>query len=122
MFAGLYLMAVRLQSAAYMLLAESTEAARKTDSTDAFGEMSRPIIGLLNKAVVPAISLVGAIGAIYCVLLGAKLAKADEPQEREKAKAALKNALVGFILIFVLLVALHIGTDAMTNWYKEAIK
>lgn len=121
MFERLYLMAVRLQSAAYMLLADST-AATKTNSTDAFGEMSKPIIDLLNRAVVPAISLVGAIGAIYCVLLGAKIAKADEPQEREKAKAALKNALVGFILIFVLLVALHVGTDAMTNWYEAAIK
>lgn len=115
MFGGLYLMAVRLQMAAYSLLAA------KVDSTDAFEAMSTPIVGLLEKAVIPAISLVGAIGAIYCVLLGAKLAKADEPQEREKAKAALKNALIGFILIFVLLVALHIGTKAMTNWYKAAI-
>lgn len=115
MFGGIGLLAIRLQIAAGMLMA-------KTDSTDAFKAMAEPIVGLLNKAVGPAISLVAAIGAIYCVLLGAKIAKADEPQEREKAKGALKNALIGFVLIFVLLVALNIGTTAMMNWYDAAIK
>ena len=89
-------------------------------SANPFQEVSKPIIELLNLAVAPALGIVGAIGAIYCIILGAKLAKAEEPQDREKAKNSLKNALIGFILIFVLIVALKIGMGAMTNWMNSA--
>ncbi len=51
------------------------------------------IITLINNLLVPLLSLVGAGGTLYCVLLGVKYAKAEEPQDREKAKSALKNAI-----------------------------
>ena len=75
-----------------------------------------PIISLLNSLLGPILGLVGAVGTLYCVLLGVKFAKAEEPQEREKAKAHLKNAIIGFVLIFVLIVALKLGMKAMTDW------
>lgn len=81
-----------------------------------FDSMATPIISLINMAVTPAIGIVGALGAIYCILLGAKIAKAEEPQDQMKAKLALKNALIGFVLIFVLLVALKLGVTAMSGW------
>ena len=77
-----------------------------------------PIISLLNSLLGPILGLVGAIGTLYCVLLGVKFAKAEEPQEREKAKAHLKNAIIGFVLIFVLIVALRLGMSAMIDWLK----
>ena len=86
-----------------------------------FETVSKPVIDLINMALTPALGIVGAIGAIYCILLGAKLAKAEEPQDREKAKNALKNALIGFILIFVLLVVLKLGMGAMTTWMNSAV-
>ena len=75
-----------------------------------------PVISLLNSLLGPILGLVGAVGTLYCVLLGVKFAKAEEPQEREKAKAHLKNAIIGFVLIFVLIVALKLGMKAMTDW------
>lgn len=81
-----------------------------------FAEMAKPVTDLLEMALVPAMGIVGALGAIYCILLGVKLAKAEEPQDREKAKNSLKNAIVGFILIFVLLVVMRVGTGALSNW------
>lgn len=96
---------------ALMLLAESTNP---------FMEMAQPIIDLLNLVITPALLIVGALGAIFCILLGVKYAKAEEPQDREKAKHALRNAIIGFVLIFVLLVALRIGLPAMTQWYENA--
>ena len=85
-----------------------------------FETMTAPIINLLNMVLGPALAIVGALGAIFCVILGVKYAKAEEPQDREKAKHALRNAVVGFVLIFVLLVALKIGLPAMTKWYENA--
>ena len=78
-----------------------------------------PIISLLNSLLGPILGLVGAIGTLYCVLLGVKFAKAEEPQEREKAKAHLKNAIIGFVLIFVLIVALKLGMSAMIDWLRS---
>ncbi|MCL2029916.1 MAG: pilin [Oscillospiraceae bacterium] len=80
------------------------------------GKVVSPITTLLETIFTVAIPLVGAIGAIYCILLGLKLAKADEQQDREKSKHALKNAIIGFVLIFVLVVALRIGLPIMSEW------
>ncbi len=89
--------------------------------TNPFETVSTPIIGLINMALTPALGIVGALGAIYCISLGAKLAKAEEPQDREKAKNSLKNAIVGFVLIFVLIVVLKLGMGAMTDWMASAV-
>lgn len=90
-----------------------------TDNTNVFEAVAAPVTSLIQSAVPVALGLVAAIGAIYCIILGAKLAKAEEPQDREKAKSALKNAIIGFVLIFVLLVVLQIGFPALTAWYQS---
>ncbi len=86
-----------------------------------FDTVSKPIIELLNMALTPALGIVGALGAIYCIILGAKLAKAEEPQDREKAKNSLKNAIIGFVLIFVLIVVLKLGMGAMQSWMQSSV-
>ena len=78
--------------------------------------VTSPIIKLLNSILTAAIPLVAAVGALYCVLLGVKYARAEEPQDREKAKQHLKGAIIGFVLIFVLIVALRIATPILTEW------
>lgn len=85
-----------------------------------FSKMVTPIVGLLDMVLTPALMLVGSLGTIYCIILGVKLAKAEEPQERDKAKNSLKNAIIGFVLIFVLIVALKVGLPAMESWLNTA--
>lgn len=93
-----------------------------TSAGNPFDTVSKPVISLLDMALTPALGIVGALGTIYCILLGAKLAKAEEPQDREKAKNSLKNAIVGFVLIFVLIVALKLGMTAMSSWMTANMK
>lgn len=83
-----------------------------------FDKVIAPIVELLNSILTPMLAIVFAVGSLYCVVLGVKYAKAEEPQDREKAKGALKNAIIGFVLIFVLLVALQVGLIVFNNWYK----
>ncbi len=84
--------------------------------------IAQPIIDI-SKAVVPVlIAVVVAIGAIYCILLGVRYARADDQQEHDKAKKALKNAIIGFVLIFVLLVMLYVGASVFQNWYEGQIQ
>ncbi|MDO5331556.1 MAG: pilin [Bacillota bacterium] len=75
-----------------------------------------PIVDLLNDMLAPLLLVVGAVGALYCVLLGVKYARAEEPQDREKAKAHLKGAIIGFVLIFVLIVLLNLLLPYLTKW------
>lgn len=87
-----------------------------SEAANPFETMTNPIIDLLDMILGPALAIVGALGAIFCIILGVKFAKAEEPQDREKAKHGLKNAIIGFVLIFVLLVGLKIGLPAMQQW------
>lgn len=86
------------------------------DGSVNFDKVTSPVVDLINSLLGPAIGIVGALGAVYCVILGVKFAKAEEPQEREKAKAHLKNAIIGFVLIFVLMVVLRLSIEPLTQW------
>ena len=77
-----------------------------------------PLLEVLKVLVPVLLSVVGALGAVWVIVLSVKYAKAEEPQEHEKARNSLKNAIIGFVLIFVLLVALQIGLTVFTNWWK----
>ena len=81
-----------------------------------FDSIANPVISLINSLLGPLLGIVGAAGAIYCVVLGVKFAKAEEQQDREKAKGALKNAIIGFVLIFVLILALKLLMPTMVDW------
>jgi len=91
-------------------------------SNNPFSAVATPVVQLINMAAGPLLMIVGALGTLYCVILGVKLAKAEEPQEREKAKAALKNAIIGFIIIFVLITALNVMMDPLMNWMNTSAK
>ena len=84
-----------------------------------FTDIATPIVSLLNSLMEPLLLVIGALGSLYCVILGIKYAKAEEPQDREKAKNSLKNAIVGFILIFVLILGLNLAMPQMVNWVNE---
>ena len=60
--------------------------------------------------------LVGAGGVVFCIVMGVKYATAEEPQEREKRKQALKTAIIGYLLIFVLVVILKLSIGPLTQW------
>ncbi|MBR3395632.1 MAG: hypothetical protein IKG76_07615 [Firmicutes bacterium] len=87
-----------------------------------FDSAVAPVVSLINNMLSPLLALVGAVGAIYCVILGVKYARAEEPQDREKAKGALKNALIGFLLIFILLVVLKGLMPQMIKWVNSNYK
>ena len=75
-----------------------------------------PVLNLINKLVNPLMLLVGAGGVVFCIIMGVKYATAEEPQEREKRKQHLKNAIIGYLLIFVLVVILKLSIGPLTNW------
>ncbi len=85
-----------------------------------FSNVVNPVVSLINSFLKPLLALVAAVGTLYCVLLGVKFAKAEEPQDREKAKSHLKNAIIGFVLIFVLIVIMNLAMDPLQNWVNSS--
>ena len=86
-----------------------------------FNPVIQPILEVLNAILWPAIAVVGSAGAIYCVFLGVKIAKSDEQNSREKAKKDLLGAVIGFALIFVLIVALKLAMPILQDWVKTQV-
>ena len=84
-----------------------------------FDSVTTPIVELIDSLLSPALAIVGAVGSLYCVVLGVKYAKAEEPQDREKAKGHLKSAIIGFVLIFVLMLALKLGMPILQDWVRR---
>ena len=79
-----------------------------------------PVIGLINSLINPLLLLVGAGGGVYAIILGFKYATAEEPQEREKRKQSIKSFLIGYVLIFVLMVVLKLGMPALQTWMTNS--
>ena len=108
---------------AKMFAVSAMVTATLSSTADAKGanltNVAAPIVALVNGVLRPALAVVTAIGTLYCVLLGVKFAKAEEPQDREKAKTHLKNAIVGFVLIFVLILALNLAKDPLIKWVVD---
>ena len=98
-----------------LVMVMATPAFASTTGTN-FDSVTKPIVELIDSLLGPALAIVGAVGSLYCVVLGVKYAKAEEPQDREKAKGHLKSAIIGFVLIFVLMLALKLGTPVLQDW------
>jgi Na+-translocating ferredoxin:NAD+ oxidoreductase RnfA subunit len=86
-----------------------------------FMPIVQPILEVLDAILWPAIAIVVAVGTIYCIFLGVKIAKSDEQNSREKAKKDLIGAIIGFLLIFVLIVGLKIAVPILEEWVKTQL-
>ena len=65
---------------------------------------------ILKNWVGPIMICLGAVGAIYMVILGVQYAKSESDSKRAEAKSRMINCLIGVIAIIVL-AALCIGMD-----------
>ncbi len=84
-------------------------------------KIANPVIEMCQEIVPVLLSVVGALGAIWCIFVGVKFATSDDPQEHEKAKRSLKNSIIGYILIFALLIMLNVGANVLSAWYTSSV-
>ena len=86
-----------------------------------FNPVLAPVLEVLSAILWPAIALVGSVGTIYCIVLGVKLAKADEAGSREKAKKDLLGAIIGFVVIFILIISLKVAMPILQDWVTTQV-
>ena len=82
-------------------------------------EIVNPITQLINVIVPVLLGLVGSLGLVYCILLGVKYARSSDPQEHEQAKKALTHAIIGFVLIFVLLIMCNVALPYLIDFWQS---
>ena len=87
-------------------------------SSDDLARIIAPVVEVCENLVPVLLIVVGAVGALWCILLGVKYAKAVDQQEHDQAKKALVHAIIGFVIIFVLLIGLKVATGVFTDWWS----
>lgn len=88
-------------------------------SGNPFDKVAAPVVTILNWVVWPILSILSAVGIIYAIIIGVRMAKADSPQEREEAKKKLINAAISVVVIFVLMVIFPILMNVLGEWAKQ---
>ena len=112
----------KIMSMAFVITAVVMSYSSFSNAANAFDGVVKPITDLLNSIVNPLLALVSAGGTIFCIFLGVKYATAEEPQEKEKRKQALKTAIIGYFLIFILVVALKLSIKPLTDWMNDSTR
>ena len=85
-------------------------------------EMLSPVMEMIQVFIPVILTLVATVGFIWCIVLGVKFAKSTDPQEHQQAKKALLNAIIGFVLIFVLMLVLNIAFPYFLELVKDVTK
>ena len=62
------------------------------------------LFGVLNPILFAIMAVVGAAGAIYAIVLGVNLAKAEDQQKRDEAKKRLITTLIAVAVTIALVV------------------
>ena len=78
-----------------LLLAISNVIA--TDKT--LSAVAKQIDDIITKIVSPVLTVVGAAGVIYAIILGVNYIKAETPDKRKEAQSRLINAIIGVIIM-----------------------
>ena len=70
-----------------------------------------PIVEFIYQAMVPIIVILLAVAAIYSIILGVNMAKAESAEKRDEAKKRIMNFIIGMAVIVVLIVIIYLLAD-----------
>ncbi len=74
------------------------------------------IINYVNIVVSALLGIVGAIAIVYAVLVGIKMARANNAEEREEAKKKVIYTVAGIAVTIALIVVINIISNKLPDW------
>ena len=74
-----------------------------------------PIVNFIESALLPIVVVLLAIAAIYAIILGVNMAKAESAEKREEAKKRIMNFIIGAAVIIVVLVIIYVLAANITD-------
>lgn len=96
--------------------------ASPTESDHGLSDLAKEIFKYAGYILIPVMIIVGVAGIFYSIYLGVQLAKADSADKRQEAKARMINAIIGFVVIFVLVLLMYLfcaNVEALFGWTKS---
>ena len=77
------------------------------------------IAKFLDDALVPVIIVVGALGAIWIIILGVNLARAESSDKAAEAKKRLINVIIAILSVIILVFLLAFFINKAPDWFKS---
>ncbi len=81
-----------------------------------------PIARFLDSALIPVIIVVGALGAIWIIILGVNLARAETADKATEAKKRLINVVIALVAVLVLVFLLAFFVTQAPGWFSDGSK
>ena len=69
-----------------------------------------------NQLTGPLLIVVFAIGTLYAIVLGVRMARADSTEKREEAKKRVINVVIGIAIIVGLILLLNLLASFLPSW------
>ena len=79
----------------------------------------KPIAQFLDDALIPVIIVVGALGAIWIIILGVNLARAETADKASEAKKRLINVVIALVAVLILIFLLAFFVTNAPTWFKD---
>lgn len=90
---------------------------KDTDWTNTSFSWLKPIAKFLDDALIPVIIVVGALGAIWIIILGVNLARAESSDKAAEAKKRLINVIIALVSVILLIFLLALFTANAPTWF-----
>lgn len=81
-----------------------------------------PIAKFLDQALIPVIIVVGALGAIWIIILGVNLARAETADKATEAKKRLINVVIALVAVLILVFLLSFFVTKAPEWFSDSSK
>ena len=88
-------------------LLKFSDSIRGTEYEQTYGFLC-PILDFIESALLPIIIVLLAIAAIYAIVLGVNMAKAESAEKRDEMKKRIMNFIIGAAVIVVILVIIYV--------------
>ena len=105
------------------LLLAADATARNSAITSVATDAYEAFIGIVNIVLPILIGVVLALGLFYGIQLAVKYAKAEEEEDKKKAKGNLINVIVGCLIaiVFVAIIMIVLNGDYIKNLFGNAV-
>ncbi len=94
-----------------------------SEATKQLTNIANEIFKYAGYVLIPVMIVVGVAGIFYSIYLGVNLAKADSADKRQEAKSRMVNAIIGFVVIFVLVLLMYLfcaNVGVLFGWTQKA--
>lgn len=90
----------------------------ETDGMKKFSWL-KPIAEFLDDALIPVVIVVGALGAIWIIILGVNLARAETADKATEAKKRLINVVIALVAVLILIFLLAFFVAQAPTWFAS---